>query len=423
MKKQPLLTCSVFFLLLLFSVLAVLSAIGTYRISVDGSKNLLQTKATDIALSVSFTLERFGLKQQLFNDMLSRPRWDDVAYLALYDQNLIIVLHSNPNLIGIYDEKPTIIETFKTKHMSVHSERLATGEKVFILDFPITLHVENESKIYCLRVALHPYPAEAIVRRANFQLILIGISIVLLWGFTAFFLRFWLKALRLEEELREKEKMAALGEMAAVLAHEIRNPLSSIKGFAQVYQETAESEEEREDFSIIVNEATRLERLTTNLLIYSKPLSIRPEPFSVKEFVSELKKEAELLTPDKNVKITFQRAQKVNLDKEALRQIVLNLLQNALDAANHTSDPEGPKVDVMVSAHKNALQLVVADNGPGIPKDLQAKLFVPFFTTKTKGTGLGLAIVKRLTDLMNGKIKIDSDKGKGTRITIEIPLN
>jgi len=415
-------TFSVFFLLLLFSILAIASAIGTYRISVDGSKSLLQTKATDIALSIAFTLERLGLKKDLFSEILSGARWDDVAYLALYDKNSTIVLHSNPNLTGTLDENSGIIDTLKAKHISVHYTLLATGEKVFVLDFPLTLHTGGRSRVFCLRVALHPYPAEAIVRRANFQLALIGFFIVLLWGCTVFFLRFWKRVLTLEEELRAKERMAVLGEMAAVLAHEIRNPLSSIKGFAQVYQETAESKEEREDFSIIVSEARRLERLTTNLLTYSKPLKVRPAPFSLKGLCEELRREVDVRGEGSITLECSSDPGQVVLDREAVKQIALNLLQNAVSAAARTKDPSGPQVHMAFQIDGPVFKILVEDNGPGVPKELRDRIFDPFFTTKTKGTGLGLAIVRRLLDVMNGDIKIQSRDGKGTRVLVSMPL-
>lgn len=411
--------------MLFFTVLTILSAIGTYRISMDGSKNLLQTRATDIAISISFTLERVGLKKDLFFDMVAKSRWGDVAFLALYDENGTIVLHSNPKLIGSIDERPNILATFKIKHLAVHSELLATGEEVFVLDFPVTLHVKESAKVYCLRVALHPYPAEAIVRKADYQLLLIGISLVLLWVGTLFFLRFWQKNLRLEKVLREKEKMAALGEMAAVLAHEIRNPLSSIKGFAQVYQELAETEEEKADFAIIINEATRLERLTTNLLIYSKPLAINPRPFSFRELCEGLGKEIALIQKgmaNGAIEILCKGAEEeIMVDKEAVRQIILNLLQNALDATRQVSGERPPEITIGLYLTPKGLKITVDDNGPGIPRHLREKIFDPFFTTKAKGTGLGLAIVKKLLDMMDGKISIRSKEGAGTRIGVFIP--
>ena len=424
MTRQTLLTCSIFVLLIFFTVLTILSAVGTYRISVDGSKNLLQTRATDIAISIGFALERVGLKKDLFFDMIAKSHWGDVAFLALYDENGTIALHSNPKLIGIKDERPEIIPTFHTKHLAVHSEVLATGEKVFVLDFPVTLHVREKARVYCLRVALHPYPAEAIVRKANYQLLLIGLSLLLLWVGTLFFLRFWQKNLKLETVLREKEKMAALGEMAAVLAHEIRNPLSSIKGFAQIYHELAKTDEEKADFAIIINEATRLERLTMNLLIYSKPLAINPVQFHIKDLCEEIKKEISLSqkgTPHMVIQIRCKGDNEIVMDKEAVRQIILNLIQNAIDATGEMAEERGAEVMIELKANHNGLELTVDDNGHGIPENLKDTIFNPFFTTRARGTGLGLAIVKKLLDKMEGKIWLETKDGPGTRIKVFIP--
>ncbi len=411
---------SVFFILFLFSVLTILSAIGTYRISIMGSLNLLRTRATDIALTITFALERIGNKREILEEMLANSSgWDNVAFISLYDKNSVIALHSNPNLIGSTDKDPYIKKAILEKHVSTHYEVLQTGEKVFVLDFPATLRIFNEPDLYCLRVALHIYPAQSIVRKADFQLLLICLAITLLWLGTIFFLRFWRKVTLLQEELKEKEKMAALGEMAAVLAHEIRNPLSSIKGFSQVYLELSDSEEERADFAIIVGEATRLERLTTNLLFYAKPLSITPVYFSVYEFTETLKRECSLMEPYGNINIALEADDKrIYLDKEALKQIILNLIQNALDAAQNK---ELPTINVTIKDKDGILEIKVKDNGDGIKQVNINKIFDPFFTTKTKGTGLGLSIVKRLIDMMDGQIKFLSKEKKGTTVIVRLP--
>ena len=405
-------------LLVLFSVLTIASAIGTYRISLEGSENLLQTRALDIALNLRFTLERFGLRKRLFAELLEASRWEDLAYLALFDENGIVVIHSNPMLTGEPRLDPAIHAAIARRHFLTHEETLATGETVFVLDFPLQLHVENSiSPFFCLRISLHTYPAQQIVRRANFQLGLISFSLVLLWAVTLFFIRIWRRADRLESELRKRERMAALGEMAAVLAHEIRNPLSSIKGFAQYHQESCDDPEAREDFSIIVNEAKRLERLTTNLLVYARPAGSVAETLRVEDLCRNL--ERELVLPVGRDILSFDcSGGLIEVDREKLRQIALNLVQNALDAVD---EMPGGYVQCRMAVVQDELVFEVRDNGPGISGDIRERVFEPFVTTKTRGTGLGLAIVNRLVRDLGGAIQLESGPGEGTRVVVRIP--
>ncbi len=302
-------------LLGLFSVITIISAISTFRISIEGSRHLLETRATDIAVNLGFTLERLGLNPDLFCDLVESDRWEYLAFLALIDKDRTIILHSNEKLIGRKINDPSVNKVFLKERIFNHYEKLATGEEVFILDFPLKLHISDVNridtsadqmhyvapgyraktlepvpalKIFCLRVALHPYPARSIERRAKFQLIMILASLALLWSLALFFIRAWQKNYRLEVSLAEKERMAALGQMAAVLAHEIRNPLSSIKGFAQFYMEEGSDPDLRKDMAVIVEQAHMLERLTSNLLVYARPSELNLQHFPLGDICREV---------------------------------------------------------------------------------------------------------------------------------------
>ncbi len=416
-------------MLLLFSIVAIISAVGTYKISIEGSKNLLETRAVDVAVNLGFTLEKLGLKKELFPELTNKEQWNNLAFLSLYARDGTIVLHSNPHLIGRIHNDPFVKRVFRERKPKIHFSPLATGEMVFVLDFPLHLHLKEEvqeaknadldslSNAYCLRVALHPYPAQAIVRRSNVQLVLIGLSLLILWSLAFFFLWTWRKNYKLETKLREQERMAALGEMAAVLAHEIRNPLSSIKGFAQYHMEGETDPAKKEDLGIIVEEARRLEYLTSDLLAYARPAALNLQKFNLKRFCEDLAKTLGIRNADR---ITWEcHDSGISLDREKLMQISINLVQNALDALEETP---GAHVWYRLKAEETRLIMEVRDNGPGIPEEIKERLCEPFVTTKTKGTGLGLAIVQRLTQAMNGVLNIESDSQKGTSVRIEIPL-
>ncbi|MEA3386130.1 MAG: ATP-binding protein [Thermodesulfobacteriota bacterium] len=449
-KKQPKSTFSVgylvsaFIILLLFSVVALISAAGIYRISVEGSKNLLENRAVDIAVSLGFTLERIGLRNELFPELIATDRWDDLAFLVLYDQDGTVLLHSNPLMVGRSRTDFNIERVISEKQPTTHFSTLATGEEVFVLDFPLHLHFSeqgdsgSENNIdlkqsgateeiepidnagaYCLRVSLHPYPAQTILRKANLQLILIGFFLTTLWVLTFFFLWAWHRNYRLEARLRKQKRMAALGEMAAVLAHEIRNPLSSIKGFAQLYLEGTTDPHERADFSVIVEESRRLEGLTADLLTYAKPAMLNEEKFDTERFCHEIKRRIVPLRGGVKFHTSCEKLE-LRLDREKLMQVVFNLVQNAIDAV---SEIKGGEIWFSVKSSGPVLMLTVEDNGPGLALDVNKRIFEPFVTTKAKGTGLGLAIVGRLLEAMGGEINFSDREDGGVIVKITLPYH
>ncbi len=433
---------AIILLLTLFTVVAAINAYITYKISMEGSSHLLETRATDIAVNLGFSLERLGLNPDIFPDLVSSDRWEYLAFLALIDKDFICILHSNQKLIGRKMIDNAIKKVFHQERIITHFERLATGEKVFILDFPLKLHIgnvnkiENEAslaitshghiptlkqipklKVFCLRVALHPYPAFSIERKAKFQLGVTSLAIILLWLLAAFFIRAWMKNYQLEKSLAEKEQMAALGQMAAVLAHEIRNPLSTIKGFAQIYMEDEENPALKEDMEIIVEQVKRLERLTSNLLVYAKPTKLYIEHFNLKEFCQEIKRFLPSVSDEIEIEINCQ-GNEIAADKGKLLQVIINLVQNSIEALK---DYEGKKkIFIDIQAFDAGLKVVVEDSGPGFKEELKEEILQPFFTTKTKGTGLGLAIVKRLVEAMNGTLTLEKSRLGGAKVEIEI---
>jgi len=436
---------SALIILLLFSVLALISAVGIYRISIEGSKNLLENRAVDIAVSLGFTLERIGLKNELFPELVATDKWDDLAFLVLYDRSGNVLLHSNPLLVGRNQIDAHIESVILKKQPEIHFSTLATREEVFVLDFPLHLHLSVQSnsdtmndiidfeqssemekiefidnaKAYCLRVSIHPYPARTILRKANFQLVLIGLSLTTLWILTFFFLWSWRRNYRLEARLHKQERMAALGEMAAVLAHEIRNPLSSIKGFAQFYLENTTDPDESADFSVIVEESKRLEGLTADLLTYARPAKLNKEKLDTEKFCQEIKRSVAHLIGDVKFHMSCEKLE-LYIDREKLMQVVFNLAQNAVEAVSEINKGE---IWFSIRSSGPVLTLMVEDNGPGLPLDVKNRLFEPFITTKTKGTGLGLAIVDRLLEAMGGEISFMDREGGGVIVKITLPCH
>jgi signal transduction histidine kinase len=223
---------------------------------------------------------------------------------------------------------------------------------------------------------------------------------------------------------RQKERLAALGEMAAGLAHEIRNPLGAIKGAAQ-YLDPSQDRPESQFLKVIVDEVDRLNRVVTQFLDYSKP--------SVTQFVQvDLNKIAEktlgLMTPGfgPGIKIEFQSARSaafVTGSPEQLQQVLINLIQNSQNALEGATDG---MIRVAVVIHRDLshpeVSLVVEDTGNGIAKENLEKLFIPFFTTSPKGTGLGLSISHKIVEAHRGRFEVASEEGRFTRFSMILPL-
>lgn len=233
---------------------------------------------------------------------------------------------------------------------------------------------------------------------------------------------------KLYDKMRERDRLAALGEMAAGLAHEIRNPLGAIKGAAQFLDPKGLPSEEGEFVEVIVEEVNRLNGVVSAFLDYSRPLKQNFGPTDLNEVVTRTLK---LITTDvpPSVSVAEELAAdlpRVDADAEQLKQVLINLVQNAVQAMGtregritvRTSRPErfGDFRPI-----EQQVQLQVTDNGPGIPADQQLNIFVPFFTTKQKGTGLGLAISQRIVKNHGGSISVESRVGEGSTFIIRLP--
>ena len=234
---------------------------------------------------------------------------------------------------------------------------------------------------------------------------------------------------QLYQQMKEKDRLAALGEMAAGLAHEIRNPLGSIKASAQYLAETAEQPEERGEFlDIIVDEVDRLNRVVGSFLDYARPAHTDPEPIYVNSAVQLtlqfLRPECDASEVDLHVAMDPDLP-KVRIDIEHLRQVLINLVQNAVQAMTSGGDlyVETRTQDRFRTGGgaRRWVQITVRDTGPGIAPGLLANLFVPFVTTKQQGTGLGLAISQRIVSETGGRIDVRSRQGVGTTFVVLLP--
>jgi len=230
---------------------------------------------------------------------------------------------------------------------------------------------------------------------------------------------------RLQKELIRSERMAAVGQLAAGLSHEIDNPIGIILGFAELmYEDFPEGDPRREDLATIIEESRRCKRIVRGLLDFSRPPALGVVPTDVNDVVSDTVQAAISQRMFKGITVELSLADsmpRIPADPDRLRQVFMNLLLNAAQAM-----PEGGRVDVLTDYDKNvsAVRVVLADNGPGIPPEDIDRVFEPFFTTKRpgEGTGLGLAICQRLLEEQGGTIGVESRQGEGARFTVTLPL-
>jgi signal transduction histidine kinase len=228
---------------------------------------------------------------------------------------------------------------------------------------------------------------------------------------------------QMQRQIQHARTLAALGEMAATVAHEIRNPLGGIGGFAGLLLRDLEPGDKRRVLvDRIVHGVASLNKIVSNLLVYTRPLELQLCKVELIGWLEEIlgAVEADVSAGARKVRIErrfgFPRLEAL-LDPEKMQQVILNLLVNASQAYG---DGEGVVTVEAVLDENDFLLLGVEDRGPGIPEAIREQIFNPFFTTKQQGTGLGLAIVQRIVDLHGGRIEAKSREGGPTRFEIRL---
>ena len=231
---------------------------------------------------------------------------------------------------------------------------------------------------------------------------------------------------KMEQQLRQTEKLTALGQLVAGVAHELNNPLAVVMGYAQILsQHETVSDRVRKDLLKVLHESDRAAKIVRNLLTFARPREPHMVIVDLNRLVSDALETREIQLQGAQVQIV--RRLMPNLpptmaDPSQIEQVLANLVTNAVQAlANHS----GPHVIEAITEQRNGkLRVTIADNGPGIPPQILSKIFDPFFTTKGtgKGTGLGLSICYSIMEEHKGRIWVESDVGRGSRFFIELPV-
>ncbi len=228
----------------------------------------------------------------------------------------------------------------------------------------------------------------------------------------------------LNEEVARHKRLAALGKLSAGIAHEIRNPLSSIRGLAQfVYNSFSKTDERKEDLNTIIQEVDRLNKLVVQVLDYAKLKELNLTSFSLNNLVNKIVVLFKQEIKNKQIIFYLELSSDISLieaDKDQIRQILMNVVINAIQAI-----PEKGKIKIKTEKDllrgEPAVKLVIEDNGIGIAEKDLNQIFDPFFSTKEQGSGLGLSIVYKLVEGHQGEIKVESKEGEGTKFIIFLP--
>jgi len=225
---------------------------------------------------------------------------------------------------------------------------------------------------------------------------------------------------QMERQLVESERLAAIGELAAVVAHEVRNPLAGIRGGCELLLEGYPKDDPRHDIGFeVIHQVDRLNRMVHDLLLYSRPKAMDPVPTDLHALLDRI---VQVLQDDPDdAAVTIERrfdspVAVVPIDGRQMEQVFMNLVLNAIQAMHHKGT-----VTIATRAVHDGVAVSVSDTGPGIPADALPRIFKPFFTTRAQGTGLGLAIVDKIVRGHGGTVRVESQPGTGAVFTVTLP--
>ncbi|MCW5978020.1 MAG: hypothetical protein KIT09_08070 [Bryobacteraceae bacterium] len=289
------------------------------------------------------------------------------------------------------------------------------GEDVFRAWLPC--HVGQQ--VFLARVDLSDETVAGLIRPAQqnvwaacaASLVVIALSFGLAWNAR--------RAARAEQRQAELEHLARIGQLSAVLAHEIRNPLGTIKGFAQLLGERLRGAHD-DLLAPVLLETTRLEQLVKDLLLYGRPPRVQLQTVDLGALSDRLRGHAARWMAGAAAEFSVDApAVRLVSDPALLEQALLNLVRNAIEAVEDRPDAR-VRLSIAAPARSDVV-IAVTDNGPGLSPDVERRLFEPFLTTKASGTGLGLAISRNLVTLLGGKLEIANRDEGGVTATVRLP--
>lgn len=404
-----------------------------YKRSETGMSNLLAEKGASL-LNVFESAVRTGMRsesgvkiQALLDEISHEP---DIEFMAVVMPDGTIIAHSNMDRIGEtmrFESNVLTLERMTELNPGPNEQWKITkveGRRVFVIyrhftmgnkDWPADL---PEPTIF-LGLEVSPFEITNSQNRSFVAILSIVTMLVVLCGLLAVSMAQRAaesrklqhhaegEVHRLEAEVRRNEKLAAVGTLAAGVAHEIRNPLSSIKGYATYFLQTSsEGSESRQAARVMVAEVDRLNRVITDLLGLSRPDDVKLKPIRIEYAVDHVRRLLRHNAHQRNIKVISRIARRVPMveaDLERLSQALLNICLNAIEAM-----PEGGTLEIAVAGGKKWVRIMTRDRGTGITPEIMSRIFDPYFTTKRSGTGLGLPMAHKIAKAHHGGIQVYS---------------
>jgi two-component system, NtrC family, sensor histidine kinase HydH len=354
-------------------------------------------------------------------------RHSDSEFIALLDSNLNVVAHTDRDRIGQQEKEPLVLRAKVDGKLFSQIVDRGGGKRYFEVVKPVAL---DDSNLGFLKIGLSLGSMEVAWHNSLRAIITLGLAIVAagILGMAAILHNqhsHMQEVKALEIEVLHRERLSALGNLAATVAHEIRNPLNAISMGLQRLKVEFQPTDDQEQYSrvteLMLGEVHRLNSIVEQFLSLARPLEIKPEALPVQDVLNELATLVESEARQSKVQIRVvapPTLPPLKADREYLRQTLLNLILNGLQAM-----PEGGTLTLKANTSNGNCLISVTDTGVGIAPENRRRIFEPYFTTKAKGSGLGLAIARRIIEAHGGKITVSGEAGHGCCFQIALPLD